>query len=84
MKRTLIDELAERVFASIERDNPLHDARTREIIASEYANNELMLMIALVKRLKSSHTITDRKNLKKLDVIERELWNMAEELVLKI
>ena len=84
MEEKFVKDLAKDFFDSIERDNPEVFAKTQKAISNEYANNEVRLMAVVLKRLKKSKTITSAKTMKKLEIIERELLNIADDLEIKI
>lgn len=84
MEESFVKNLARNVFASIERDNPAILEKTHHMIASEYANNEISLLISIMERLEKSNTIQDRNIMKRLQVIERELLDIADELAMKV
>lgn len=84
MEKSFAKNLARNVFASIERDNPEIFKKTHHMIANEYANNEISLLISIMERLKQSNTIEDENIIKRLHVIENEFYNIAEELAMKV
>ena len=84
MKNGFVKELARSVFNSIERDKPEVFEKTQHVIKSEYANNEISLLLTNIKELMESKTISDKKIIKRLEIIEKELLNIANELEVEI